>query len=135
MARTTPTANGCIEFTGARNHAGYGIVQLGRGVGTDRAHRIVYREIVGPIPDGLTIDHLCGNPACVNVDHMEPVTRAENTRRQWAAGRGNAGAREREKTHCPQGHPYDAANTYRDKRGSRSCRACGRERAQAQRLG
>ncbi len=130
MARTRPAEGGCIEFMGARNERGYGVVQLGRGVGTDKVHRVVYRALVGEIPDGMTLDHLCCNPVCVNVEHLEPVTRAENTRRQWAAGRGNAGAKERAKTHCPRGHPYDEANTRRSG-GRRYCRTCDRERARA----
>ena len=128
MARTRLTEDGCIEFMGAKTARGYGVVQLGRGVGTDKAHRVVYAAQVGPIPYGMTLDHLCGNPACVNVDHLEPVTRAENTRRQWAAGRGNAGSAERAKTHCPRGHAYDEANTAH-RGGRRHCRACQRERA------
>jgi hypothetical protein len=137
--KTTPAADrvlsriavhplGCWEFTGALNDGGYGIIQIGRGIGTDRAHRVVFRSEVGEIPDGMTIDHLCLNPRCVNPAHLEMVTRAENTRRQWAAGRGNAGVRQREKTHCPQGHPYSDENTYRGQ-GRRQCRACACERA------
>ena len=63
MARTRRTEDGCIEFMGAKTDRGYGVVQLGRGVGTDKAHRVVYAAFVGPIPDGMTLDHLCGNPA------------------------------------------------------------------------
>lgn len=51
------------------------------------AHRYSYELLVGPIPDGLTIDHLCRNRACVNPDHMEPVTQRENLRRARAAKR------------------------------------------------
>jgi hypothetical protein len=45
------------------------------------AHRFAYLEFVGPIPDGLVLDHLCRNKKCVNPDHLEPVTNAENLRR------------------------------------------------------
>lgn len=130
--RRTVREGECWVFTGAKNHSGYGIVQLGRGIGTDRAHRIVYREMVGPIPEGLTLDHLCANTACCNPAHLEPVTRSENTKRQWAAGRGNAGASNVTKTHCPRGHAYDEANTYRSN-GRRHCRACAREKARLKR--
>mgnify|MGYP000886316945 CR=1 FL=1 len=120
---------GCWEFTGALNHGGYGIVQRGvRGAGTDRAHRIIYEAEVGPIPSGMTIDHLCMNPRCVNPAHLEVVTRAENARRQAASGRARGGAQNRAKTHCPQGHAYDVGNTHLYA-GRRSCRACARERA------
>lgn len=112
---------GCWNWTGAVNHGGYGIIQLGRGSGTDRTHRVVYEAEVGPIPDEYTIDHLCQNPACCNPTHLEPVTRAENARRQNAAGRGNGN---RDRTHCQRGHPFDEANTYIRPDGNRTCRAC-----------
>lgn len=70
----------CWTWTGARNPKGYGSVANGRG-GSMLAHRKAYEHIVGPIPDGLTIDHLCLNKACVNPAHMEPVTRGENNSR------------------------------------------------------
>jgi hypothetical protein len=76
---------------------------------------------VGPIPRGLVIDHLCRNTICVNPDHMQVVTVRENTLR------GNTfQARNLRKTHCPQGHPYDQANTYLH-RGKRHCRICQRD--------
>ena len=81
------------------------------------AHRFAYELLIGPIPDGLQIDHLCRVPLCVNVAHLEPVTNRVNT------VRGKAGLRQRTKTHCPRGHAYDAANT-RLYKGGRYCRAC-----------
>ena len=80
------------------------------------AHRWAYEFCVGPIPDGLQIDHLCRVRLCVRPDHLEPVTRIENLRRGW-----------RLITSCPQGHPYDEENT-RHYKGSRFCRACDRLR-------
>lgn len=131
LARIEITDAGCWEFQGALNHGGYGIAQRGgRGEGTDRTHRIVYRARVGPIEPGATIDHLCGNTRCVNPEHLEQVSRAENTRRQWAAGRADPGRHNRSKTHCPKGHPYNEANTIRSG-NHRACRTCNREDALA----
>lgn len=75
---------GCWEWTGTKNKAGYGKVYDPANDGKPRmeyAHRVSYREFVGPIPDGHHIDHLCRNHACCNPEHLEPVTHAENMRR------------------------------------------------------
>lgn len=110
----------CWEWTGSRNLRGYGQISVdGR---TCAAHRIAYELIVGPIPDELTIDHLCSNKWCVNPDHLEPVTGAENTRRAWESRAPRA-----RRTHCYKGHPYSGDNLYMDKRGRRFCRACKRD--------
>lgn len=82
----------------------------------NQAHRLMFELHRGPIPTGLQIDHLCRQPLCVNPDHLEPVTSAENTRRGKALI-----------THCPAGHPYDDANTYLAERptgSARHCRTC-----------
>ena len=72
----------CWEWTGS-NDRGYGMFRLdGRTV---RAHRWAWETLVGPIPRGLHLDHLCRNPPCVNPDHLEPVTQPENIRRGHAA--------------------------------------------------
>ena len=70
----------CWLWTGATQTRGYGSVGVGNGR-TALAHRVAYQQTVGPIPDGMTIDHVCENKVCVNPDHLEVVTRAENTRR------------------------------------------------------
>lgn len=71
----------CWEWTGLKNVRGYGRINV---AGTMQlAHRATYSALRGPIPEGLELDHLCRNPSCVNPDHLEPVTHAENVRR-WA---------------------------------------------------
>lgn len=108
--------DGCWLWTGATQAGGYG-----RFFGEDRkavlVHRWTYEHFVGPIPDGLTIDHLCRNTSCVNPDHLEPVTREVNAHR----GNPNAG-----KTHCTNGHEFTPENTYVPPKrpGVRACRAC-----------
>ena len=108
----------CWVWTAYLNHAGYGQMALD-GV-RHPAHRAVYMVLVGPIPEGLDLDHLCRNRACVNPDHLEPVTRSVNLSRGVGSGPRAALV-----THCPAGHPYSPQNTYLSKRG-RNCRACHR---------
>lgn len=89
MARVrVDETSGCWIFTGAISTSGYGRVGLGaRSEGLAQAHRVTYEHLVGPIPEGLDIDHLCRVRACVNPAHLEPVTRRENCRRgaRWAS--------------------------------------------------
>ena len=73
----------CWLWTGFKERKGYGYFRDGDFVW--KAHRYAYELLVGPIPDGATIDHaVCGNTSCVNPAHLEPVSRAENTRRARA---------------------------------------------------
>lgn len=93
----------------------------GRGYGQfdhQRSHRVSYELLVGPIPEGLVLDHLCRNKRCVNPDHLEPVTHLENLRRGTPGSAHNT-----RKTHCPKGHEYTPENT-RVKDGKRNCKAC-----------
>jgi hypothetical protein len=107
---------GCWRWTGALTSAGYGHVNVGGGK-YRMAHVLIYEEVLGPIPDGLELDHLCRNHACVRPDHLEAVTHLENVRR------GRAGWPEAARTRCPRGHAYDEDNT-KYYRGMRYCRAC-----------
>ena len=114
----------CWKWTGALDRKGYGRVNWNGHA--RRAHRIIYELLIGKIPDNLPLDHLCRVPGCVRPSHCEPVTTKENNRRSPNGGWGGI---QRRKTHCPQGHPYDEANTTKLKKGGRSCRTCAREKA------
>lgn len=117
-----PDLGPCWEWMGARfQGSGYAMVTVDRN--PRRGHRYIYELLVGPIPDGLTLDHLCMVRHCVNPTHLEPVTNGENQRRSPFT---LAGANAR-KTHCPRGHEYDAENTCYSG-GRRHCRACRREK-------
>lgn len=120
------TGSGCIEWLGSTNRAGYGSIHGGPDAPIARylVHRWSYEYHVGPIPDGLEIDHLCGNPPCINPDHLEPVTHAENLMRSAGFSAIHA-----QKTHCINGHEFTIQNTrLRTGRGGRECRECCRER-------
>jgi hypothetical protein len=96
---------------------------------------VLYELLVGPIPQGFDIDHLCRNRGCVRPDHLEPATRSENLRRGDL--HPPAAALQAAKTHCPRGHPYDEINTYWNTNGgrghSRVCRACWKARRRERR--
>lgn len=116
----------CWNWIGEISPSGYGQLRVKNK--SWRAHRFVYTILVGDIPTGLELDHLCRNRRCVRIEHLEPVTRRENILR----GVGFI-ARNARKTHCLRGHPYSGYNlTYTKGRGRygkpelrfRLCRKC-----------
>lgn len=129
---------GCWLWQGCLggNGDGYGVFGAHPQV---RCHRFAYEEVVGPVPLGMSLDHTChnadvtclGGPAClhrrcVRPDHLEIVTGVEN----FFRSRNTPD----KKTHCPQGHPYDLANTYVRSEGWRGCRTCRAAASQRSKL-
>lgn len=117
--RITVQDDGCWAFA-TLTGSGYGWFQEARAY----AHRFAYEAVVGPIPDGMVIDHLCRNARCVNPAHMEAVTQRENVMRGTGPTAINAS-----RTHCKTGHPFDEHNTYVTWDGRRQCRACSAAKA------
>ena len=117
----------CWEWIGALTNKGYGNFYLGGGRAAPRytcAHRYSYERLIGPIPDGLFLDHLCRNTKCVNPSHLEPVTNRENSRRGHHP--------QSLVTHCPQGHSYDIHGVcYPSRPRKRVCVLCKRLKGNA----
>jgi len=107
-AKVDKQPEGCWVWQAGKDWDGYGIFHAcGRSW---RAHRWAYESLVAPIPDGLVIDHLCRNRACVNPDHLEPVTDRVNILRGEGVAAVNA-----DKAACDKGHPLPP---------DRKCRTC-----------
>lgn len=121
MAKVTRDVNGCWIFTGTLDKDGYGRIVV-PGMGTRLSHRLMYEAKVGPIPKGLEIDHLCRIRSCVKPEHLEAVTRRENSLRSESFAAINA-----RKTHCIHGHEFTPENTYVKPNGHRQCRRCNSE--------
>lgn len=132
FTRRLVTDDGCWQWPGAVSKYGYGQMSLKDYRGP--VHRLAFMLFVGPIEDGLVVDHECHNRSdceggwdclhrrCFNPDHLRATTHGSNIRS------GRVGSAARAKTQCPAGHPYDEENTYVRTAGegmaSRHCRAC-----------
>ncbi len=122
FAKFVLVSNGCWLWTGAQQGGGYGAFWK---PSDDEprlvpAHRAAYQLMVGPIPEGLTLDHLCRTRLCVRPSHLEPVSRGENVLRGVGVSAQHA-----RQTHCLRGHEFSEENTYWW-RGERHCRICRR---------
>lgn len=117
--RHVDKAGDCWMWTASTITGGYGYFHLHTKPRTEiLAHRYAYELLVGPIPDGLTIDHLCRTPGCLNPAHLEPVTMRENNARS-----NNVTAQHARKTHCVRGHLLSGENIA-TRRGYRECLLC-----------
>jgi hypothetical protein len=124
VAVPDPPLGPCWVWEGSIDHEGYGEIMV---AGVDwRAHRLAWTTFVGPIAEGLTIDHLCRNRLCVNPRHMELVPLGENVRRGNGVPAHNA-----RKEKCGHGHPFTEKNTYITPQGDRGCRTCRRAATRA----
>lgn len=124
MRLVLKTEAGCWEYAATRQGTSYRQIEVVEGgVRVIRyAHRVAYEHLVGPIPPGLQLDHLCRNRMCVNPEHLEPVTAQENKQRAVALI-----------TECPKGHPRNESNLRIQPDGRRYCRECKRLAAAAKR--
>ena len=134
MRRLERQPNGCLEWQGYRNRGGYGTIFIaGKCVTT---HRFAWGLAHPGEPLPPVVRHfVCDNPPCCDPEHLRPGTNADNSADMVAKGRvkSGVGAYQAAKTHCPDGHPYDDANTI-VYNGKRYCRACRTPRQAAYRL-
>lgn len=123
--RHVTKTDGCWEWKSARieSRGGYGIFQLGRGIGTRGAHVVSYELAFGST-EGRWVLHRCDNPPCVRPDHLFLGDARDNARDMKAKGRSS----NQKKTHCKAGHEFNEQNTWVDGRGYRQCRICRRPR-------
>lgn len=121
LEQKTHKTDSCWLWQGAKVKGGYGVIGVAPNT-TRLAHRVMYELHFGTIPEGLTIDHLCANPSCVNPAHLEAVTQRENVLRGKTLASQNA-----LKTHCKNGHQF-GENTRIGRNGNRICRICERSR-------
>lgn len=105
----------CWEWNGYKNPGGYALIRFSKY--NIRAHRYAFETYIGPIPEGLVLDHICRNRGCVNPHHVRPMTRVEN---MLIGTRSN---QNKGKTHCIRGHEFTPENTIVSN-GKRGCRIC-----------
>lgn len=106
--------------TGSHGYTQIGWVENGERV-MELGHRVAWFIAHGPVPDDMTIDHICRNRRCGRVDHLRLLSNVDNAKLN-----GNA-----VKTHCKRGHEFTEANTYRDGEGHRRCRTCIGQKVEA----
>lgn len=116
--------SGCWLWRGASYPSGYGQMTFFKQ--HIAAHRLSYMAHKGRIPMGLVLDHLCRARACVNPEHLEPVTQQENLSRGIGISTQHA-----RRTHCNHGHPFDGGNVGISDEGYRYCMECKRIQARA----
>ena len=114
--------SGCWEWLGgcSRGYGGFDYKNK-----TVRAHRFCFEQLIGPISIGCEGHHLCHNRRCVNPAHLVVIAHKEHMQQSMLF---DVGQNNRNKTHCSQGHPYDANNTYIIPTGGRDCKICRRLR-------
>ena len=117
MCKMTIKSNGCWEWTASLDSCGYGHIFFAGKL--RKAHRVAYELLKTPIPEGYEIDHLCRNRRCINPEHMEIVSHAENMRRSPSFEKRRLAKR------CKRGHSLSDAFINKTKSGiSRQCRQC-----------
>lgn len=108
----------CLVWTAYKSQLGYGYFSYKKKLYL--AHRFVYSHFKGDIPTGLVLDHICGNRACVRIEHLEPVTQMENVHR--------GKVKRRSQTHCANGHEWNVENVRIETTGYLACRLCDADR-------
>lgn len=107
----------CWLWRGGVDSDGYG--KFWDGSKRTGAHRFAYQFYIGMLSNKDDVHHICGEPRCVNPSHLTPMLHGQHTLLN-----GGVSGKAKSVTHCPRGHEYNSANTYRDKRGFRNCKIC-----------
>ena len=125
----TAIMDDCIEWTGSVDRDGYGkLEKWHNGKRVQFAHRWAYIQAHGDIPEGMCVRHKCDNRPCINPDHLEVGTHADNMQDRLARGNHPLASA----THCKNGHEFTEENTLwstpKGRNPRRSCRTCNRVR-------